>query len=121
MKIIENEYIVMVDVDETLVMHDISATGELLDVKDPLRDRQIKMRINGPMVRLVQEEKARGAFIVVWSRGGRAWATAVVEALKLEESVDLIMAKPMTYFDDKDVSDWLKYRVYLTPDTIYKK
>lgn len=147
---IKSEYIVMVDVDDTLVMHEeaqkilvpynasndsemtlafdwsgdnikIPSSLQFVDVQDPIEDRKITLRINKPMVRLVREEAARGAYVIVWSRGGYQWAKNVVEALGLSSEVKLIMSKPLAYFDDKEVSDWLKYRVYLGPDTIYKK
>ena len=80
----------------------------------------IKVGVHEPMVRLLKEESHRGSHIVVWSRGGYEWATNVLKALCIEDYVDQVMSKPSAYFDDKDISEWLKYRVYLKPDTIYK-
>lgn len=122
-KVIHNESVVMVDVDDTLILH--LSPSELLgkkkvEVYDPITKGFIVVAVHGPMVRLVQEESHRGSFVVVWSRGGYEWASNVVKALGLEESVDQIMSKPIAYFDDKPIDEWLKYRVYLKPDTIYK-
>jgi hypothetical protein len=57
----------------------------------------------------------------VWSRGGYEWAANAVRALDLVKYVDEVVTKPMVYFDDKHVTEWLPYRVYLQPEMIYKK
>ncbi len=119
MKVIRNEYITFWDIDDTLVMHENYHIDNVF-VKDPIDNREIKLRKNLPMIRLMKEEKARGSTIIVWSRGGFQWAENVIKALKLEEYVTLILSKPLAYFDDKPVEEWLKYRVYLSPDTNYK-
>ncbi len=124
MKVIENENVVMVDVDDTLVMHvkpPYDLESKQVKVQDPLNPlATIEMVVNEPMVRLVREEAHRGTTVVVWSRGGYEWAQNVVVALKLTEVIDYVMSKPTAYFDDKPVEEWLKYRVYLKPETIYK-
>lgn len=119
MKVITNEYVTFWDVDDTLVMHGLEG-GLRVKIKDPISDKYINLMVNEPMVRLMQEEAGRGAYIVVWSRGGQAWANAVVTALNLDPHVHLIMSKPMAYFDDKPIEEWLPYRVYLGPDMPYK-
>lgn len=124
MRVTRNERVLPTDVDGTLVIHIKSSEGicptELLEIHDPMTGQNILVRKNMPMIRLLREEHARGSYILVWSRGGFEWAYSVVEALKLEDSVDQIMSKPLVYLDDTDVKDWLKDRVFLSPDTIYK-
>lgn len=122
MKVINNRNVTFWDVDETLVMHTTygEVEADCAHVLDPITGQQIRVRLNLNMLRLLTEEKSQGSFIVVWSRGGHAWAEAVVKALGLEDTVDLIMTKPMVYFDDKPVEEWLPYRVYLAPDVPYK-
>lgn len=121
MIVLEKENIKPFDVDDTLVMHDREpCNSDTVMIVDPYSSFKVFLAKNHPMIRLLKEEKARGGTIVVWSRGGYAWAKAVVEALELEPYVDLIMSKPMVYFDDKDVSEWLKDRVYIGPNTRYK-
>lgn len=121
MKILRNEYVTFWDIDDTLVMHEkpMNSIDEVM-VKDPLGNSEIRLRKNLPMIRLMKEEKARGATVIVWSRGGFQWAENVIKALKLDGYVTLIMSKPLAYFDDKPVESWLKYRVYLDPNTSYK-
>lgn len=129
MKVIANEKTVFVDVDETLVHHkaqDLSdnffgTDRNLLLVDDAIRGGKIHVNPNHNNIRLLLEEHARGSYIVVWSRGGYAWAETVVKALGLTKKVHQVMTKPMVYIDDKDVSEWLPYRLYLKPDEIYKK
>lgn len=122
---VKNERTIFVDIDDTLIMHDGPADRfheNYLEIQDPLdQNKYIKVTINRPMVRLVKEEAHRGSYIVVWSRGGWEWAKAVVLALRLVDSVGQIMTKPFAYFDDTDVSVWMKDRVYIKPDVDYKR
>ncbi len=108
------------DVDGTLVLP-AADRGEHVNVYDPIEHKLIRMRVHEPMVRLLKEEHHRGNFVIVWSRGGYEWAAEVVKALKLEDYVHLISDKPFVIFDDLPVEDWLKYRVFLPPDTVYKR
>lgn len=124
-KVIKNENIVFVDCDDTLILHtnafDMSCNlRDRVNVKDPLGEADIIVEVHAPMVRLLKEEFHRGSHIIVWSRGGYQWASNIVDALKLNKYVHQIMSKPIAYFDDKDISEWLKYRVYLKPDQTYK-
>lgn len=124
MKVIKNEYVVMVDVDDTLVMHlnkDNLKNQPKIEIWDSLDKKFITLGINKSMVRLVREEIHRGAQVIVWSRGGYEWASNVLKALHLSGNNVIVMSKPHTYFDDKEVNDWLKYRVYLNHETVYKQ
>jgi hypothetical protein len=114
------------DIDGTLIVNPSpDYTGELIYIKDPLENRNLEFRVNKAMVRLMKEESHRGNYIVVWSRSGWEWARNVIDALGLTEYVSgdkgIIMDKPLVYFDDQDVSMWLKDRVYLGPDERYKE
>lgn len=125
MTVIKNNNTVFFDVDETLVLT-LEPTTEnashiFIDIPDPLNPNgMIVKALHIPMIRLLQEEHAKGSFVVVWSRGGYDWATSVVRALKLETKVNLVMTKPMVYFDDLPIEKWLPYRVYFEPGTKYK-
>lgn len=123
MKIINNENIRPFDVDGTLVS---AVKGSLTPlphayIYDPITKKEIKVRVHEAMVRLLKEEKHRGSYVIVWSRGGYEWAANVIKALELTQYVDQIMSKPTIYFDDVPVKKWLKDRVYIGPDEIYKK
>ena len=127
LKIVKNERVIMVDIDDTLVMHEFAKDipGAIyVDVEDPLcLSNKVKLRVNEPMVRLVREEIVRGSQICYWSRGGFQWAYNVLKALDLDEykSEQLVMTKPFAYFDDTSCEHWLKDRVYIDPDVCYKK
>lgn len=128
LKLVQNERVIMVDIDDTLVMHGqvnlAKSEDELVNILDPIkRDTFITMRVNLPMVRLVQEEIARGSKVCFWSRGGFLWAYNVLLALKLDQlpGEQIVMTKPFAYFDDSPVDKWLVDRVYLGPDVPYKK
>lgn len=122
MQIIRSEYITFWDVDETLVMHDIKGSPYCIAVDDTLNpDKRIRVIPNSNMIRLLKEEKHRGATVLVWSKGGYEWATNVIKALKLEEHVDYVLSKPIAYFDDKEINQWLTYRVYIPPTAAYKQ
>lgn len=121
MRIIENEQISPFDVDSTLVDHVAIATEDTIKIYDAVTGGFVMANPNKPMVRLLREAKSRGDFVIVWSRGGYRWASDVVRALGLETSVDLVISKPMAYFDDSAIEDWLPYRVFLDPKTIYKQ
>lgn len=123
MQIIKNEMITPIDVDGTLVIHDELSDippGESVQIYDAVTKKHITMRINRPMVRLLREADSRGDFVIVWSRGGFRWASDVIKALDLVDCVDLVLSKPMAYFDDVEIEQWLPYRVYISPDTTYK-
>jgi len=124
MEIINNYNTVFFDVDGTLVLPlDNPEYAKLPPVKiyDAITNSYITMAIHEPMVRLLLEEQVKGSYIIVWSRGGHVWAAAVIKALGLLNSVNLVMSKPMVVFDDISIDEWLKYRVYLNPGTVYKQ
>lgn len=117
-QIIESENIVMYDVDDTLVMWEQGSTSAReVVVIDPYDGKPVYLRMHEPHVKLLQRHKARGKFVIVWSQGGYQWAQAVVNALGLNESVDLIMSKPRSYVDDLPVTEWMKDRIYISPDS----
>ena len=122
MQTIRNERIIPCDVDDTLIIHNPKGMNiARASVLDPESGRFLSMGVNEPMVKLVKEEKHRGAYVIVWSRGGYQWALNVVAALELQDYVDLILTKPMVYFDDTPVDKWLETRIYLDPETVYKR
>lgn len=124
MKVIQSERPIFCDVDDTLVMHGDDLTLlcplDIVEINDPISKRKIRLRKNHAMIRLVKEEFTRGAHIFVWSRGGFDWASSVVIALGLKPYVHYVLSKPLVYLDDKNVEQWLKDRVWISPNTKYK-
>lgn len=124
MQIIKNENVDPYDVDGTLIIHDDPSTIPVKDqvrVYDTITKKFIVVRINRPMVRLLMESKSRGSYVRVWSRGGWRWASDVIKALDLVDYVDSVESKPMAYFDDTPIEQWLPYRVFIGPEVVYKK
>lgn len=126
MTIIKNEMIRPFDVDKTLVFFPKDAEVKGLKCStaypiDPVTKRPVKVLVNDAMVRLLIEEQQRGGFVIVWSRAGREWATNVIRALNLESYTNIIMAKPITYFDDTPVKKWMVDRVYIGPQDNYRR
>lgn len=64
-------------------------------------------------VNQLKAHKARGHTIIVWTKGGAAWGSAVIKALGLEEFVDLVIEKPQWCYDDTEYSDFLPKRYFL--------
>lgn len=123
MRINKNEQNAFFDIDGTLIIHINSSTYTKMpkvDVYDAVTKKYITVGVNTAMVRLLKEEHHRGTCIKVWSRGGWEWASNVIKALDLVPLVDEVMSKPMAYFDDVPIQEWLPYRVFLPPDTVYK-
>lgn len=111
------------DIDQTLILHKPQneiCPLNLVRVKDTIADRIICVEAHRAMIRLLEEEHAAGKYIMVWSRGGAKWATAVLVALNLTSKVNLVLTKPLVYFDDKPASEWLQNRVYIEPGVTYK-
>lgn len=123
MKVIKSESVMCFDVDNTLVIHEkyiSSVYADTVRIFDPVEGKVILMRKNKPMIRLLREEVHRGSRVIVWSRGGYEWASLVLTALGLEDLDILVMSKPVAYFDDKPVNEWLTNRIYLDPNEPYK-
>lgn len=121
----KSEQVTFWDIDGTLILHVPHPVNDLdkvflIKVIDPVTQTTIYVNPHSTMIRLMREEHARGGTIKVWSRGGWAWAEAVITALGLTNLVDEVMSKPYAYYDDVPIADWLTNRVYLTPGAPYK-
>lgn len=112
---ITNEYVSMFDVDETLVLTDMMASGEVVNLKNPY-DGSLQTRvIHHKHVELLKQMHGRGRMIGVWSGGGVQWAKEVIKALGLESHVDIVLTKPICYVDDLPSNLWLNNQIYLKP------
>lgn len=108
------------DVDGTLIEHLSEKTDKTIEVQDFVTGKTILVVPNEPMIRILKEEYARGAFVIVWSKGGNQWANDVVNALGIRDYVHLIMTKPSAYGDDKPVESWLTDRIFIPYTEPYK-
>ncbi len=124
MQIIQSEAIRPFDVDGTLILTKTLQDppgSRYVEVYDKVEDKRIVVRVHEPNVRLLLEELSRGSHVIVWSRSGYEWAKAVLDAMNIDHERLLVMSKPLVYFDDMEVTEWLKDRVFLSPDAPYKK
>lgn len=123
MRINTKEHLAPFDVDKTLILpiEGDHTPGRRVKVRDPVTNGFILMAVHEPMERLLREEYQRGSHVIVWSRGGWEWALAVVNAVGVQDCVHDVYTKPLVYFDDVPIEEWLKYRVYLQPTEVYKK
>lgn len=119
-KVVQNENVRPFDCDGCLIVRHTESDLKA-DIRDPVTGGTIRVGVNRAMVRLLQEERQRGSFVVVWSRSGWEWARNIVNALGLQADVDLVMSKPIAYFDDTPVEEWMKDRVFIGPDVEYKR
>ncbi len=101
------------DVDNTLVfperdvLHLLSTAADKDKLGAPIYFGDIRFYPHLAHISLIKELKARGHSVIVWSAGNSYWAEQVIRALKLENSVDLVMSKPDGICDDKSVVEWL--------------
>lgn len=108
MDVIANYRVIFSDVDDTLITsHPIEGeTGApIYIVKD------LYTLVRYPIIRhvtMLQEMKAKGNTIIVWSQSGYDWCEDIVKALALEPYVDYCMTKPVVYIDDLDARHWTR-------------
>lgn len=110
---IQNEYIVCIDVDQTLIMHHDSHSDGMSISLNPYSGTKIKWSPNENHIELLKQYKGRGLFVIVWSAAGVLWAKTIINALGINDNVDLIMTKPSKYVDDLMGNEILGSRVYL--------
>ncbi len=104
MILLNNQNVVTIDVDNTLLMwdknHDVPHHGTL-EIQDPYDSHRIlHLRPHHVHCRLLRQYKGRGFTVIVWSKAGALWADAAVKVLKLEDYVDFVMTKPDRHVDD---------------------
>lgn len=123
MNIVKSEQVIMVDCDDTLVLHDVDAHPTLpkVLVHDPYAHKSQLVAVHLPHVLLIRERAKRGAHIVVWSAGGWQWAKAVVAALELNDCVASCMSKPIAIIDDLPIKAALGKTLFLNPNSRWKR
>lgn len=116
MLVVENECVVCIDCDDTLVMWSDQFSqpheGATLFI-DPYDNSYNFLKINEKHVALLKKYKGRGYHIKVWSAAGYRWAEAVVRTLGIVDYVDTVETKPLKYVDDLTAEFILGTRVYL--------
>lgn len=128
MIVLPSDQTVFCDVDDTLVLW--SPTQEQSDssgiwIECPgsyaLIDGELvtspswkqKLVPHSKHVEQLKQHKARGHTVVVWSAGGWEWARAVVEALGLQQYVDLVISKPTWCYDDLPPNEYMPKSIWI--------
>lgn len=108
MKTIKDRNVIVSDVDDTLILWDEKSRDLTADLKGrivivcPYDGKPYSFIVHQRHVDFLKREKAKGSFVIVWSRSEGAWAETVVKALGLENHVDISMSKPNKCLDDKN-------------------
>ena len=110
---IENNNVAYFDVDDTLIHWKWNADRDHEKIYIGIEGSLLQGEVVPHHVHIerLKQHKIVGNAVIVWSRSGWDWANAVVKALKLEDYVDAVMAKPFYYYDDRKCCDILgEYR-----------
>ncbi len=120
MRIIENQMIVLVDIDDTLVMWDSPTKPGLNKVEVWYGDEIKYLTPHRPNIDLIKEYKNRGFYLIAHSANGAIHAARAIKALDMESYFEICMTKCAKIVDDRPVEDWIGARVYL-PIDYYEK
>lgn len=112
---IDNDRIVMVDVDDTLCIWDISEYPHLPRITIDCHGRTSVVSVNQKNVNLVKKLQKLGYQIIVWSQSGNLWAQTVANAVGLDNCI--YMSKPRYYVDDLPSNVWIGERLWRNPTT----
>lgn len=111
MRVITTDNVICVDIDNTLISWE--RAGESMPHPEC---KPIEIEFDGRSgvywvfpfnVESLITHHMKGHAIVVWSGSGHEWAEAVVKALKLEDYVTYVMAKPRWLLDDSHPHEFL--------------
>lgn len=87
------------DVDETLINWYPKESEIIID--------GYPMGINTDVINYLKQCHRKGCTVCVWSQGGSSWAKEVVEALNLQQYVDVCLSKPHEHVDDLIQTIWM--------------
>src|SRR6185295_8704464 len=95
------------DVDDTLLMHDLSAYSGRGQLNIKCNGREFVGVPNWKNTNLLIKFYKLGYEVVVWSKTGKSWAKAVGVELGIDKYIDHYMTKPDFICDDREPSEWL--------------
>jgi len=114
---IDNEFVVVCDIDDTLVMWNDEYKqphAGAMAFLDPYDGSTNYLTPHQKHIDLLRKFKGRGMCVIIWSAAGTQWAKSVINTLGLADFVDVIMTKPSKYIDDLvRAEDILGSRIYL--------
>lgn len=113
----EDKTHVFFDCDDTLVMWDLGKYPDREDLKLEFNCYGVSYYLLPHIehIERLKKHKSNGNIVVVWSASGSAWAKQVVDVLKLNQYVDIVISKPTWYYDDLKQTEFLPDtdRVYI--------
>lgn len=107
MIVIKNRNVFCYDIDDTVLLWDDKSRDLTADTKDrlvvicPYDGKPYSFNVHQRHVDFIKREKAKGSYVIAWSRSEAPWAEAAVLALGLEPYTDLVLSKPGKILDDK--------------------
>lgn len=106
------------DVDDTLIIWDISAHPETERITVKMEFREAALVVpHVKNVNLLKKLAKIGWYVRVHSGSGVDWAWEVVKALQLQDYVDEVCSKPLGRTDDRPHGDGYAYNAYRHPIT----
>jgi len=108
---------VYVDVDDTLVLWDVSAHPEGEAISVDFAGYTTHLVKHTKNINLVIKFAKLGYDVIVHSQTGHDWAEAISQAIGLDEYVKAYATKPKFYIDDLDASTWIGQRVWRSPSS----
>lgn len=116
-QLVGSDLVVVIDCDDTLVMWNESEHWlpgpDKVCLQDPYDQSVVYLVPHKQHINLIKKYKKQGYTVIVWSAAGALWAKEVVDQLKLNDLVDLVMSKPIKYVDDLKAAEILGSRVYI--------
>ncbi len=113
---IVNRRTLYVDIDDTLLMHNLSDYPKKGRVTILCNGRKFVGYPNQKNLNCVEQFYKLGYEIIAWSKTGQNWAEEVTEKLGIGHLVTHCLSKPDFYLDDYPVENWIGPRVYRGPD-----
>ena len=111
------------DVDETLIQWEfepdfvVTHEHQMKLPEDFILIDDIRFRIHKPHIMRLMQHHNTGDCVVVWSAGGINWARRVIEALAIQDYVNVVLGKPDFFYDDENIPCLKGKRMYLNIDT----
>ncbi len=109
---VENEKLLYVDCDDTLILWDKSEYSEEPKVLIECYEEPASVVVHKKNVNLVRKFYLLGYGIIVWSATGSKWAKAVGHAVGIDSMVTAYLTKPRYHLDDKPCATWMGENVY---------
>lgn len=106
-KLISNFKVYCSDVDDTLVMHDLSEYPSDTQITVEYTNGPMKLVPNKKHINLLVKFYKLGYHVIVWSRTGGDWAEIVSKAIGIDQYVNQYITKPLFIADDRKPEEWL--------------